>query len=157
MAPPAACSAPSSSSRARRSKSIALARWSWRKLSSSFGPGRRCSQTPFWLLERVTERADKPSVGHLRVASRLGPTETKPCARHPEPLVASPPPQRITREVEPLLARMRRIRDGRAGRGQAQVFEDLLDRGALGQKSEHCHAATGSGPESCFPQLRRSN
>src|SRR5207253_832336 len=76
------CSAPSSSSRARRSTSIAFARWSWRKLSSSFGPGRRCSYGPFCLLERVTERADKPSVRHLRVASRPRPTETNPCARH---------------------------------------------------------------------------
>jgi len=66
--------------------------------------------------------------------------------------------RRNTREVEALQVRMRRqvsgseielhriarLRDGWAGRGQAQVFEDLLDRGALGQKGEHRHAAAAA-------------
>src|SRR5438552_6724623 len=53
-----------------------------------------------------------------------------------------------TREVEALQVRMRRqvsgseielhriarLRDGWAGRGQAQVFEDLLDRGAQSER-----------------------
>src|SRR5437016_2355431 len=66
--------------------------------------------------------------------------------------------RRNTREVEALQVRMRRqvsgseielhriarLRDGWAGRGQAQVFEDLLDRGALSQKGDQRHATAAA-------------
>src|SRR5258708_39894615 len=64
-------------------------------------------------------------------------------------------------EIE--LHRTARLRDGRARGGQAEVFEDLLDRGALGQEGEHGHATAAAfaaqdvEAEDTLEQLRPRN